>query len=243
MKTRAWHRSLVSLIGFPSLAIAAYIDPYWLVATFFIYFIVTISVSAGYHRLFTHGSYSCNKIWHWFLGITGCIGLNSSPVQWAIVHSAHHKHSDTLDDPHDRTWRYYFRFKDRTNLKPTRKVFRLMRDPMHKFFVHHSLSISLFYASLTLILGGLWGLLFFYLAPVGFFLIVSGAQAIFSHSNGHSIDRPLMEFILPLSGEWLHKDHHDKPMNSQLTGGLDLGGAFINLIKTDDIKSTNRKIN
>lgn len=242
MKTRTWHRSVGGLLGLPMLALALYVSPLSLLCSLGIYLAISISVTCGYHRLFTHSAYTTAKEWHWLFGVVGSIGLNSSPAQWSMVHLAHHRHADTAQDPYITNWGYFFKFKDRTDILPGRAGLRLLRDPMHQFFVNHSLSLSVGYALLTLILGGSWGLLFLYAVPVSMFLFVSGIHTIYAHQPSGSLDRPWLEFLLPLCGEWIHKQHHTRPCDTPFLGGKDLGGYFIELIRTDGIRSTDRTV-
>ena len=240
MRTRAWHRSVGGLLAVPIFALGVYIDPLALVYSLTLYFIILISVTCGYHRLFTHSAYTTHKFWHWMFGITGSIAINSSPAQWSMVHSAHHRYADTARDPHTTNWRYFFRFKDRTDIPPGRAGLRLLRDPIHRFFLNHSFSLSMGYALLSLILGGMWGLLFLYAIPVSVFLLISGVHTIYVHGPNGALDLPWLEFLLPLCGEWIHKQHHASPYVTPFSGGMDLGGYFIELIRTDGIRSTNR---
>ena len=240
MRTRAWHRSLGGLLGLPVLALGLYLSPVSLLYSLGIYFVILISVTCGYHRLFTHSAYATPRVWHWVFGVVGSIAINSSPAQWSMVHSAHHRYADTDQDPHTTNWRYFLRFKDRTDIPPGRTGLRLLRDPMHKFFLEHSFSLSLSYALLTLILGGLWGLVFLYAVPVSVFLFISGINNIYAHGSEGALNLPWLEFVLPLCGEWIHKQHHSQPHITPYQGGMDLGGYFIELIRTDGTRSTNR---
>jgi stearoyl-CoA desaturase (delta-9 desaturase) len=232
MKTHAWQRSIASLIFLPMVTLAFFIDASSLIYSFALYMFFLICVTCGYHRLFTHSAYTTNRFWHWLFGIGGCMSLNSSPAQWSMIHSMHHKYSDTDKDPHDTTWRHYFRFKDRKDISPDKGSIRLLRDPMHQFFLNHSLSICLLYGAITLIFG-LWAFLFFYVIPVTMYLFIAGLNVIYAHGDGAAKDRPLLEFILPQAGEWIHKEHHIHPKVTPLPGGPDLGGLVIELIRTD----------
>jgi stearoyl-CoA desaturase (delta-9 desaturase) len=241
MKTLAWHRTVGAWLGPISLPFALYwATPLWLISSIVVYLVLTISFTSGYHRLFAHGAYTCHRIWHWVFGLLGCVGLNSSPTQWVIVHVDHHKYSDTDRDPHDVDWKYFTRIHGRTNLPAGRRAMRMMRDPMHRFLIRHSFTVSLSWALLTLVLGGPLGLLYLYLLPVGMLLFSTGLVTIYAHKEGNSIDRPWLEFVIPLCGEWLHREHHNRPRITPYPGGMDLGGRFIELIRTDGIRSTNR---
>lgn len=243
MRTLAWQRTLGAWLGLLSLPLALYwATPYWLAASVIVYLAFTHSITCGYHRLFAHGAYTCHRAWHWIFGLLGSVCLSSSPTQWVIFHHYHHKYSDTERDPHDVTWRYFIRTHGRTNLPASRRALRLMRDPMHRFLINHSLTVSLVWALLTLALGGLLGLLYLYVLPVGMILFTTGLSTIYAHKDGQSVDRPWLEFLIPLCGEWLHSEHHRRPHVTPYPGGLDLGGQFINLIRTDGIRSTNRTL-
>lgn len=233
MRTRAWHRSVGGLLGIPMLTLGLYLSPQYLLISFILYMIISVSVTVGYHRLFTHAAYTTHRFWHWVFGLVGCVALNSSPAQWSMVHAAHHRYADTAQDPHVTNWRYFFRFKDRTDIAADRGGIRLLRDPMHQLFVKHSFTISLGYAILMLVLGGLWALLFLYLIPVSVFLLSSGVNNIYAHGPEGADNRPWLEYLLPLAGEWIHKQHHLTPRVTPFPGGLDLGGYFIELIRTD----------
>jgi stearoyl-CoA desaturase (delta-9 desaturase) len=233
MKTKAWHRSIGALVSLPLLAFGIYLDITALIYSFAMYMIFVISVSIGYHRLFAHSAYTTRRLWHWLFGILGSISLTSSPVQWSIVHLAHHRFSDTEQDPHITNWRYFFRFKDRSNLSADRKSIKLMRDPMHKFFIKYSFSLSAVFALSLLVSSGVWGFLFLYAIPVSMFLLINGLHTIYAHGKTGPLDRPYFEFIFPLAGEWLHSHHHKNSQITRSPNGLDLGGIFIELIRTD----------
>lgn len=61
----------------------------------------TFSISAGYHRLFAHGTYQA----HWLVRLVVCMfgaaALEGSAIVWAGIHRKHHLHTDTEEDPHN----------------------------------------------------------------------------------------------------------------------------------------------
>ena len=89
------------------------------------------------------------------------------------------------------------------------------------------------YAILLLILGGTWTFLFFYAIPVSVFLLVNGLHTIYAHGEHGPLDRPYLEFIFPIAGEWMHQQHHTNPQVTMSPNGMDLGGIFIQLIRKD----------
>jgi fatty-acid desaturase len=239
MKTHAWQRSVSAWMFFPVLYLVVVSDanPFWLIPSFILYLTIALTVTIGYHRLFNHNSFECSRMWHWFFGLVGSISLNSSPVQWSAAHSAHHKYADTPNDPYDTNWRHFVRFKDSRNIKATRNEIRMLRDKMHVFLVKHSLSMSLAYG-ISLLAFNFNAFLYLYALPITVYLITSGLHTIFAHAGikkysiGGTTARNvwLMEFIIPMGGEWLHREHHLYPkLVSWNTKPhyFDLGGMLI----------------
>ncbi|MDO8669787.1 MAG: acyl-CoA desaturase [Candidatus Buchananbacteria bacterium] len=81
------------------------------------FFLCSFSITAGYHRLFTHRSYKCNFIVEWLWLLFGAASLQGSARDWVYTHLLHHA-SDTnykIEDPHDikkgfwwAHWRWLF---------------------------------------------------------------------------------------------------------------------------------------
>ncbi len=63
-------------------------------------FIVGTSVSAGYHRYFSHRAYKAHPIIEWLLLFFGAMSIESSALRWANDHRLHHAHVDTDKDPY-----------------------------------------------------------------------------------------------------------------------------------------------
>ena len=244
MKTKAWHRSLGAWLFLPVLyfVLTSTASPLWLIPAFLIYQAIALTVTVGYHRLFVHNSFVCSRFWHWAFGLVGCISLNSAPVHWSSVHITHHKYSDTDEDPYDSNFRHFLRFKDRDNVKATKNEVRMMRDPMHIFFINYSLTLSIV-TGIVLAFLSMNIFLFLYALPVTLYLVTSGLHTIFAHGArtgqvGRTTARNawLLEFIIPMAGEWIHREHHEKPkLNNWHTKPyyFDLGGIMIGLIKSN----------
>ena len=241
MKTTALHRSIGAWLFLPvaywaTISLSSF---YWLIPAFLIYLTIALTVTVGYHRLFTHNSFECSKFWHWFFGTVGCVSLNAAPVHWSSVHIAHHRYSDTPEDPYDSNFKHFLRFKDRDNVRATKNELRMMRDKMHVFFVNHSLTLSIITGLITALFG-LEYFLYFYALPVTTYLVTSGLHTIFAHGNkvpnGEKTAARnlwLLEFVIPMGGEWIHKEHHDWPgLNNWNTKSkyFDMGGILIGLI-------------
>jgi len=243
MKTKVWQRSIGAWMFFPVayLAYTSGASLLWLVPSFLLYLTIALTVTVGYHRLFTHNAFVCSRFWHWFFGLTGSITLNSAPVHWSSVHINHHKYSDTDKDTYDSNFNHFLRFKEREGVQATKNELRMMRDPMHKMLVNHSFSISMAFAALMLFIS-YEAFLFLWALPTTTYLVTSGLHTIFAHGGRLKPDDTrrssarnlwLLEYIVPMGGEWLHKEHHDKPglMNwATRPGYFDLGAHLIRLI-------------
>ena len=229
MKTKAWQRTIGALSFLPLLFVTgANINLIW---SFLVYLSIAITVTAGYHRYFAHASYECNKLWQFLYGFIGTASLNSSPIEWASVHIAHHKNSDTQADPYDSTWRQFFKFKERTDIQAPKFVLRMLRDGVHRFWIKHSAAVALVVGLLMLTISPTL-FLFGYAIPVSAYLFTSYSHNIISHIGHTPHNIWPLEFIVPMCGEWMHKLHHEKPKLNHF-GVFDLGGYFIRVIRND----------
>lgn len=199
-----------------------------------LYFIGTIVVSVGLHRLFSHKAFKTSRFWHYILAFGSVFYLYNSPIQWAVGHSAHHKFSDTSKDPHykfPQTWITRGYRETELNIWNAR---RLMRDPMQVFIdKYYLLILILGIVLLTAI--NLDLLLYVYLPVIGLTHLVGCIHNTFSHSKISALNKPYMEFIVPLAGEWLHLNHHNKERLADFRSEkyqLDYGYWFIKLIQT-----------
>lgn len=231
MKTHEWHRTVFLWVGV--IVCINYIQlTLWILLSFAIQYIIALSVSVGYHRLFNHRSFDCSDIWKWFFGVVGCIGLNASPVEWSIVHTAHHKFSDKEQDPHESSWKYYFRLRD-NDVKLTKHDLILVKDKFHAFLSKHSLSLNMTYGLITFSIFGAFGLLYLYFLPITLNLLFNSLHTVFAHRNKEPINVGWMELLAPQCGEWLHKEHHKSPKSWNIgNSSFDTGALFIKLIKT-----------
>lgn len=87
-------------------AVPAYLWVYgmspWLLALFLFYTIATgLSITLGYHRLFSHLSFQAKWPVRLFVTLFGAAAFENSVISWASDHRRHHKHCDHEDDPYD----------------------------------------------------------------------------------------------------------------------------------------------
>lgn len=66
----------------------------------FMYAVTGIGITAGYHRLWAHCSYSATFSLRLFLALAGTGALQGSIRWWSSRHRSHHRYTDTELDPY-----------------------------------------------------------------------------------------------------------------------------------------------
>jgi len=70
----------------------------WLCAI--LYLVRMFGITAGYHRYFSHRSYSTSRWFQFTLAWVGASAMQKGPLWWAANHRHHHTHSDDDADIH-----------------------------------------------------------------------------------------------------------------------------------------------
>ncbi len=60
----------------------------------------SLGVTAGFHRLFTHGSYKASRGLRAILAVAGSMSAQGPLLFWAAAHRRHHQYSDQAEDLH-----------------------------------------------------------------------------------------------------------------------------------------------
>jgi stearoyl-CoA desaturase (delta-9 desaturase) len=71
----------------------------WLLCAF-LYFFRMFWITGGYHRYFAHRSYKTSRWFQWLIAFFAETSLQKGVLWWASHHRIHHRHSDTVEDPH-----------------------------------------------------------------------------------------------------------------------------------------------
>ncbi len=93
--------AVIALVGVPIYLIRVGIDAFQ-ISLFAFYLVATMmSITMGYHRLFSHLSFKAKKPVKLFTLLFGACAFENSCLDWASDHRRHHKHVDHDDDPYD----------------------------------------------------------------------------------------------------------------------------------------------
>ena len=91
----------IALIATPLWIIENGISTAQIVAAVVLFFFTGMSITAGYHRLWSHKAYQAKLPVRVILAIGGAMALQNSILHWASDHRQHHRHVDDNDkDPY-----------------------------------------------------------------------------------------------------------------------------------------------
>ncbi|MBC3767526.1 acyl-CoA desaturase [Neptunicella marina] len=187
-----------------------------------------MSITAGYHRLWSHKTYEAHPVLRFILALGGAFALQNSILHWSSDHRIHHKHVDDNDkDPYSAKRGFWYshigwmlreyqaqRYSDYANCRD------LQKDPIvmwqHKYYLPLVLIMNI---GLPVFLGWLngdiWGM--FLLAGV-LRLVISHHVTFFINSLAHiwgkqtytdkntAKDNGFLAFVT--YGEGYHNFHH-----------------------------------
>lgn len=129
---------IVALIGVPWYGIVHGYDGYHLLATVLCIGYCGMSITAGYHRLWSHHAYEANIVIRVIYAIGGAFALQNSALHWSSDHRIHHRYVDNNEkDPYSAKMGFWYshigwmlreyqreRYDDYTNVPD------LKRDPV-----------------------------------------------------------------------------------------------------------------
>jgi len=186
-----------------------------------------MSITAGYHRLWSHRAYNAHWSVRLLLMLFGTMALQNSILVWSSNHRVHHQHVDDNElDPYSAKRGFWFSHigwmlrnypSSRTDLANVRD---LNSDPLvvfqHRFYVPLAIAINFGFVLLAgWVSGDLWGV--FWLAGIAR-LVFSHHVTWFINSLAHwwgtqpytdkntARDNPILAFMT--YGEGYHNFHH-----------------------------------
>ena len=197
---------------------------------FAVLFVVTgLSITLGYHRLFSHFAFRASWPVRLFVLIFGAGAFENSVLMWSSEHRRHHKHVDHEDDPYDISKGFFYAHIGWLLFKlmphpPFDNVNDLKRDKL-VMWQHRHIHLLAFGVSFVLpaLLGALWN---GWAGALGGFLISGVAKVVavqhctfFINSACHTIGhqpysnrcsaRDSFVMALLTFGEGYHNYHHE----------------------------------
>ncbi len=186
-----------------------------------------MSITAGYHRLWSHGAYKAHPLLKFVFALGGACALQNDCITWASDHRRHHLHADDDEkDPYSANkgfWHAHFEWMIR-DYPATRddlgNVQDLLKDPILVWQRKHYLTLLLVMnVGVPLLLGWLHGDFWGSLLLVGFLRLVVSQHFTYlinsaAHLWGHRTYDPDQTardnwFIALFTfGEGYHNYHH-----------------------------------
>jgi stearoyl-CoA desaturase (delta-9 desaturase) len=193
-----------------------------------VYFLRMIVVTAGYHRYFSHRSFSTSRVFQFLLAVGTQSAAQRGVLWWASHHRWHHKHSDTELDVHSAKRRGFFHahmgwlFGNTWTTTDPKLVPDLYKFPELRWLDRTGIQIlpTVALGLAFLLLGGAHGLLWGF--GVSTVLVWHGSFAInsFAHRFGRQRyvtgDESRNSWILAIltTGEGWHNNHHHYPSSA-----------------------------
>lgn len=139
-----YHILLIALLPF-------YIEHFsWLSLLLFVvtYFLAGISITAGYHRLFSHKSYEAQPWLENIVLFLATLATQASALVWSHDHRQHHREVDTDEDPYSIKKGFWYAhigwiFFQERNYMPE-LVPDLEKNPRVMFQFRHLITLSVF---------------------------------------------------------------------------------------------------
>lgn len=104
-----------SMIFIGGTHLIAILAPFWIEITqegifilFVLYLINTFGITVGYHRYFSHKSFTTSRLFQFILALLAQSATQNGVLWWAEKHRLHHRYSDTKDDVHSPVTQGFF---------------------------------------------------------------------------------------------------------------------------------------
>ena len=210
--------------------------------TIFMYFLIFgFGVSLTFHRSITHRSLDMHPIFEMIGKFFASMGGTGSPISWVLIHRAHHKYSDTDQDPHSAkdVLKYLIGKYPTVSAKGMRK---LAASKFNKFIHRHYYLIILAYGMLWAVMG-LEYFCYGFVYPMVLNMIAGHLVNWYTHSNyisnyrlHETKDTSQNNVVIGILtwGEGFHNTHHRYPGRANFgtqPWELDITFAFAKLLE------------
>ncbi len=184
-----------------------------------------LSITAGYHRLFSHQTYKAHWLVRAFFLIFGACALQGSAICWSVDHRIHHRNVDDNDkDPYSINKGFFWAhmgwllYKTDEQLKENVSHQDLLDDPLVRFQYKHWVLIAVVIGFLLpgLIAGFGWG------DFIGGVLVAGITRTVINHHSTF-----LINSLSHISGSQTYSDSHSARDN-WFTAFLTFGEGFHN---------------
>ena len=224
---------VITTLGVIAAPIFLYLhDLNWIMWSMFAFYMIAtgLSITLGYHRLFSHLSFKAK--WPVRLGtlIFGACAFENSVLHWASDHRRHHKHTDHDEDPYDISKGFFWAHIGWILFKldaeqPMDNVKDLRRDSLvrfqDKFYVLIAFVVGLIFPSVVgyFAMGGMVGALAGFLVVGALRVVLVQQSTFFINSLCHCVGnqpystrcsaRDSWIMALVTYGEGYHNYHHE----------------------------------
>jgi stearoyl-CoA desaturase (delta-9 desaturase) len=218
----------IAAIGVPLYGLTVGFSGGLWIAALLLFCYAGLSITAGYHRLWSHRTYEAHWSVRLFFALGGALALQNSVLHWSSDHREHHKHVDHDDnDPYSASRGFWYshigwmlreyhenKYNDYSNVKD------LQRDPIvmwqHKHYLALTLAMNI---GVPVLIGLLMGNVIGAMLLCGFLrLVVNHHTTFFINSLAHiwgkrpyternsARDNGILAFFT--FGEGYHNFHH-----------------------------------
>lgn len=207
-------------------------DLNWVMWSMFAFYMIAtgLSITLGYHRLFSHLSFKAKWPVRLFTLVFGACAFENSVLHWASDHRRHHKHTDHDEDPYDITKGFFWAHIGWILFKldaeqPMDNVKDLRRDALvrfqDRFYVTIAFVVGLIFPAVVgyLTMGGMVGAMAGFLVVGALRVVLVQQSTFFINSLCHCIGsqpystrcsaRDSWIMALVTYGEGYHNYHHE----------------------------------
>lgn len=219
--------AVIPFIGGPFYISHFGIHPLTVVLTVFYIFATSMSITVGYHRLFSHSTFKAHPVIEFLFLFFGAGAFQQSAMEWASQHRVHHQYVDTDLDPYSikkgfwyahigwlMFWKHSVPYKNVKDLEKSAAV-----RHQHQYYYAWAVVSGIVVPSL---IGALWG------QALGAFIFAVAGRIFFVHhvtwcinSICHMFGKPTYDIdatakdhwfvALLTNGEGYHNFHHRFP--------------------------------
>jgi len=184
------------------------------------YLIRMFALTAGYHRYFSHRSYSTSRVFQFLLAVLGCTAAQKGPLWWAAHHRQHHKYTDGEGDVHSPRqngfWWAHVGWVLSTRYEPTNfdDIKDFARFPELRLLNNWHVLPAFALAVGCYLIGGWQGLIWgFFISTVVLYhgtFSINSLSHMFGSQRYETGDDSRNNLLLALltSGEGWHNNHH-----------------------------------